>query len=121
MFAYGFAIVLLIAGTYHFINPTFYYPFMPAWFPKVLANAAGGIAEIGIGLLMLFPASRTYGLYAAVALMLLFLPLHLIDLLRDRPVIGSKTIAVFRLLLQFVLIAWLFYEATNLRAGPQVQ
>lgn len=92
---------------------------MPEWFPKPLANAAGGAAEIIIGLAMLYPPTRVVGLYAAAGLMLLFLPLHIIDLMRDRPLMGTKAIAVGRLALQFVLIGWLLYEAN--RAGTLVQ
>ena len=121
LLAYLFAAVLIVAGIYHFVNPLFYYPFMPDWFPKRAANAAGGVAELVIGLAMLFSATRTLGLYAAAALMLIFLPLHVIDLLRSRPVIGSKLIAVFRLGLQFVLIGWLYYLARTYGAGPQVE
>lgn len=118
LIAYAFAVVLLVAGVYHFINPTFYYPFMPDWFPKGLANAAGGGAEILIGAAMLYPPTRGLGLYAAAALMVIFLPLHVIDLMRERPVIGSKAIATIRLAVQFVLIIWLLYEARH--AGAQV-
>ena len=47
---YAFAVVLIAAGVYHFINPRFYDPIMPDWFPKPLANAAGGVAEVVIGI-----------------------------------------------------------------------
>lgn len=111
LFAYGFAAVLLVAGAYHFIHPSFYYPIIPDWLPRRASNAAGGAAEILIGLLMLFPATRVTGLWMAAALMVVFVPVHIVDLLRSRPVIGSKWIAVIRLLLQFALIAWLVWEA----------
>ncbi len=111
LFAYGFAVILIIAGSYHFINPTFYYPIIPSWMPRVAANIAGGVAEIVIGLAMLFPATRVPGLWMAAALMTVFLPIHIVDLLRQRPVIGTKLIATIRLLLQFVLIGWLVWEA----------
>ena len=121
LLAYLFAAILIVAGIYHFVNPPFYDPFMPDWFPKRAANAAGGIAEILIGTAMLVPATRQLGCYAAAGLMLIFLPLHVIDLLRARPVIGSKLIAVFRLGLQFALIAWLYYLGKTYGAGPQVE
>ncbi len=121
LFAYGFAIILIAAGVYHFINPQVYYPMMPDWFPKPAANAAGGVAEILIGAAMLISSTREYGLYAAAALMLVFLPLHLIDLLRDRPVLFNKSVAAVRLALQFALIAWLVWEARGVGAGPPVQ
>ena len=121
IFAYGFALILIAAGIYHFVNPQVYYPMMPDWFPKPAANAAGGAAEILIGIAMLVPATRIYGLYGAAALMLMFLPLHVIDLLRDRPVLFNKTVASVRLLLQLLLIAWLVWEARDLGAGAPVQ
>lgn len=111
MLIYLFAFILLAAGAYHFYHPAFYDPFMPDWFPKLLANYAGGAAELIVGLLLLLPNYRTAGLYLAAGLMLIFLPLHVIDLLRERPVIGSKAIAVGRLVLQLVLIYWLYTEA----------
>ena len=37
-------------------------------------------------------------------MLLVYLPIHVIDLMRDNPVIGSKLIAWLRLPMQFVLI-----------------
>ena len=113
MLVAAFGILLLAAGVYHFVNPAFYDPFMPAWFPKRLANAAGGFAEIVIGLMLLLPAWRGWGLWAAFGLMIVFLPLHVNDLLRPQPVIGSRGVAVLRLLLQFGLIYWLYTRAAK--------
>lgn len=107
----AFGLALLAAGVYHFVNPKFYWPIMPEWFPKQAANAAGGVAELIIGAALLVPATRTYGLYAACALMVIFLPLHVLDLFRERPVMGSKAAAVIRLLIQFGLIYWLWWAA----------
>ncbi|THH41476.1 DoxX family protein [Neolewinella litorea] len=111
LFAYIFAVVLIAAGVYHFVNPQFYYAIIPSWMPKAAANAAGGVAEVVLGVAMLVPATRTFGLYGAAALMILFLPIHVVDLQRTRPVIGSKAIAFGRLLIQFLLIGWLYWEA----------
>ena len=107
---YVFAILMLVAGVYHFVNPAFYFPLMPEWFPKSLANAAGGIAELLIGILLLVPSWREWGLWGALALMVLFLPLHFMDLFRDQPIIGTKTVAAVRLAIQFLLIGWLAWE-----------
>ena len=108
---YAFAVVLIAAGVYHFINPRFYDPIMPDWFPKPLANAAGGVAEVIIGITMLVPGTRTCGLYAACALMVIFLPLHVWDVTKVRPAIGPRWVAGLRLAIQFGLIYWLWWAA----------
>ncbi|MEL7161907.1 MAG: hypothetical protein AAFN92_14190 [Bacteroidota bacterium] len=113
IFLLFFGLVLLAAGIYHFVNPAFYNPFMPAWFPKRLANAAGGLTEIIIGVGLLVPDWRTYATWAALGLMVIFLPLHVIDLFRERPVIGPKWVAAIRLLVQFLLIWWLYGAAAG--------
>ncbi|MCA9981861.1 MAG: hypothetical protein KDD89_13545 [Anaerolineales bacterium] len=48
---------------------------------------------------------RQWAALVNLGLMLLFLPLHVLDLLKERPVVGSKPTAVGRLIAQFVLIA----------------
>jgi uncharacterized membrane protein len=106
-----FGILLFAAGVYHFVNPAFYDPFMPDWFPKPLANAASGIAELIIGAMLLLPGWRQWGLYAACALMVAFLPIHILDLLKERPAIGSKMAATVRLVIQFALVGWLWWLA----------
>lgn len=109
----AFGVLLIAAGVYHFVNPAFYNPMMPKWFPRELANAAGGLAEICIGLALLVPGWRTYGLYAACGLMVVFLPLHVWDLLKAKPAVGPHWAATLRLLVQFLLIWWLWREAST--------
>jgi uncharacterized membrane protein len=109
----AFGVLLIAAGVYHFVNPAFYNPMMPKWFPRKLANTAGGIAEIVIGIAMLVPDWRGYGLYAAFGLMVVFLPLHVWDLMKPKPAIGPHWVAVVRLLIQVLLIWWLWREASN--------
>lgn len=108
-----FAVILLAAGVYHFINPAFYDPIMPAWFPKRVANALGGVAEIIIGIMLLVPKTKYYGIWLALALMIIFLPLHVWDLTKTRPAIGPHWVAAIRLLVQFALIGWLYWRATR--------
>jgi uncharacterized membrane protein len=109
----GFAVLLLLAGVYHFVNPAFYRPFMPDWFPKQLANAAGGLVEILIGIGLLIPQWQGYALWAACGLMIIFLPLHVLDFFKSKPAIGPHWVAGIRLLVQLLLILWLWQEATG--------
>ena len=113
-FLLAFATLLIAAGAYHFINPAPYLKIMPDFLPGQLANWAGGAAEIVIGVLMWVPATRGIGTWAACALMVAFLPVHVVDLMRERPVIGSKVIAAVRLVAQFALIYWLYRSAVAL-------
>lgn len=108
-----FALILLAAGVYHFVNPAFYDPIMPEWFPKRLANAAGGIVELIIGVLLLMPKTKALGIWMALALMVFFLPLHIWDITKARPAIGNHWMAAVRLLIQFALIGWLYWRATR--------
>ncbi len=110
---YLFAVLLIAAGAYHFVNPAFYDPIMPDWFPKALANAAGGIAEIVIGILILIPKTKHLGIWGALALMVAFLPLHIWDLTKPEPMVGSHLNAVIRLVIQCALIGWLYWRATK--------
>lgn len=113
----GFAVLMIFAGAYHFYNPAFYDPIMPEWFPKDLANAAGGVAELLIGAALFYGPTRKYAIWAGFALMVIFLPLHVLDLAKARPMVGSKTAAVIRLIIQFALIWWLWRQGANAGAG----
>ncbi|MCX8209919.1 MAG: hypothetical protein OTI34_02665 [Lewinella sp.] len=108
----AFGVILIAAGAYHFVNPAFYNPMMPRWFPKELANAAGGIVEIIIGIGLLVPDWRTYALYAACGLMVVFLPLHIWDLMKPKPAVGPHWAAAVRLLIQVLLIWWIWRQAS---------
>lgn len=108
---YFFVLILIAGGVNHLVNPKFYNRFIPDLFPKKAVNYIFGIIEIALGIGLVFEASFYWSAACNFLLMLGFLPLHTIDLFRDKPAIGSKTIAAIRLALQFVLIWaawWLF-------------
>jgi hypothetical protein len=41
--------------------------------------------------------------------MVLFLPLHIIDIFKETPAVGSHQAALIRLPFQFLFIAWAWY------------
>lgn len=103
--------LMLLAGINHFRKPGFYKPIIPRVFlaykkPVILLS---GIVEILAGLGLFFVTTRYYAAILVLVLMLAFLPLHIWDLGRERPAMGSKRNAFIRLILQFVLIAWAWY------------
>lgn len=107
------AVFMIVAGMKHLVDADFFVPLVPVWmpFPKV-AVYLSGIVELLLGVVTLFLNQKytKYGLLGIFLLMVLYLPLHILDALRDQPVIGSETVAYLRLFLQFVLI-WLAWNS----------
>lgn len=103
-----FAGFLIFAGVYHFVNPPFFDPYMPEWFPRRLANAAAGVAEVLLGIMLLLPQYRKFGLLGALLLMVMFVGIHSWDLTKPEPAIGNHLVATIRLFLQLLLVFWLY-------------
>jgi uncharacterized membrane protein len=106
---YLFGALLVAAGFNHFVNPTLYNPFIPDFMPKLAVNYLSGFAEIIVGTGVFFPKFRKAATLGILVLMILFLPLHVIDVFQAHPAIGSHSAAVIRLPVQLVLIAWAWY------------
>lgn len=98
---------MTITGTVHLYSPGKYVSFVPEFLPFVMPIIyISGVIEIALGVLLLFKKTAVYAASGLFILMLIFLPLHVFDMLRENPAIGNHTIAVLRLFLQFLLI-WL--------------
>lgn len=105
-----FALLMLGGAVAHVVAPEFYAPMIPPQIPPAFANIAATIVEGAIGILLLLPRTRALGFMAFCALMIAFLPLHVWDLFKDKPMVGSFGAAIVRLIIQFVLIgasAWM--------------
>jgi uncharacterized membrane protein len=109
--AYVFGAFLLFAGINHFVNPGFYAAFVPVWMSQDFANISSGIAEIILGIGLFVPLMRRWAAWGALVLMVVFLPLHVWDVLRDDPAIGSKTAAWVRLPIQLLFMVWMWWLA----------
>jgi uncharacterized membrane protein len=103
-----FAIILTGGGLNHLLNPKFYNRFIPAGLPKLMVNYISGVVEILLGITVLFAETRYWSALGILILMTAFLPLHLIDLFREKPAIGPRPLAIIRVPVQFLLIwgAW---------------
>lgn len=106
-------IFMMLGGAMHFIQAETYMPFIPDFLPKELVNDGAGIVEILLGAGLFFPKYRPTAALGIFILMLVFLPLHTLDIFRETPEIGSKTLAYIRLPLQFVLILWAWSVRKN--------
>lgn len=100
---------MILGGAMHFINPEMYNPFIPDFMPKAVVNYASGLLELILGIGVMIPRSRSAATLGIFLLMLAFLPLHVLDVFKENPAIGSHHLALIRLPLQFVLIAWAWF------------
>ena len=106
-----FAAFFAFAGIMHIIKPKLFKHFIPKPFPKTLVNYVIGVIEFSLGIGLLFSQTVKQAAIGIFILMILFLPIHIWDVTRERPAIGSKKMAVIRIPLQFVLMyfAYLIY------------
>lgn len=107
-----FAAFFAYAGIMHFVKPKFFYPFIPKPFPKEPSNYGTGVIELVLGISLLFPNYIQEAALGIIILLMLLLPIHIWDLSRERPAIGSKKLAIIRIPIQFLLIyfAYLIYQ-----------
>ena len=100
---------MILGGVMHFINPEIYIPFIPDFLSKDMVNYATGVLEIAVGIGVMIPRYRSLGTLGILILMLAFLPLHVIDVFKENPAIGSHQLALVRLPIQFVFILWAWF------------
>ncbi len=114
-----FGVIMIVAGAMHFISPAVYLPFFPNVWPQKAIVYGSGIIEIVVGICALIPRYSRYGTLGIFILMLVFLPLHVIDVFKENPAVGSTTIAYIRLPIQFVLIAWAWFIFKREKSNKQ--
>jgi uncharacterized membrane protein len=101
--------LLLVAGVAHLFAPGLFLRIMPDWTPwKMFWVVVSGIAELLLGVGLLLPRWRVLAAWLTIAMLAVYLPIHILDLLRDQPVVGSKTIAIVRLPIQLLLMGWVY-------------
>jgi uncharacterized membrane protein len=102
------------AGTMHFAVPMAYLPMMPPYLPAHLPLIyLSGLAEVGLGLAVLFPRLRPLAAWGLIALLVAIFPANIHIALHDVPVFGASEGAGIwnwvRLPFQGVLIAWAWW------------
>ncbi len=104
-----FGAFMIFGGVNHFVKPEMYFPFIPDFLPQGAINYVVGILEIILGVGVFIPKFRQVATLGIFLLMLAFLPLHILDVFKENPAIGSHQAALVRLPLQFVLILWAWF------------
>jgi uncharacterized membrane protein len=104
-----FGIILIASAIGHLVNPDFSSGFIPDFLPKTLVHVLTSIVEAVLGIGVFIPNYRKKALTGIFILMILFLPLHIQDVFREEPVVGSLTGALIRLPVQLLLILMAWY------------
>lgn len=107
---YLFAVLLIAAGFNHFRVPKFYEQIIPKYFPVPSSLVLlSGIVEMSLGLLLLNQNSQTIAAWGIIAMLLLFLTVHLDMVLQEKKVFNLPNWVLWtRIPLQFMLIYWAF-------------
>ncbi len=125
IFSIIFGIILLAAAYNHIVNAEIYLAMIPPFIPVAFADFFAVISEALVGILLLVPKTRKYGVLGFSILMIIFLPLHIWDVFRvknhENPLVKNFNVAVIRLLIQFVVIAlgfWMYGVKRKVLRNP---
>lgn len=112
-------LLLIFGGIAHFVSPEFYNGLIPYFLPKTTINYITGFVELILGIGVLIPVYRKKALLGIFTLMIIFLPVHIVDAIKEDPVIGTKVVAYIRILIQFVLIYLPWYARSYRKTSTE--
>ena len=101
-----------LAGIAHFANPKFFLRIMPPYIPwhKPIVYLSG-VAEIGLGILLLLPEYSSWAAWGIIALLIAVFPANLYHYTSGGAGMRiPKWALALRLPLQAVLIAWAWWH-----------
>ncbi len=106
---YVMAGVYIMAGLAHFIKPAFYTRIIPPYLPYALVLVyVSGVAEIILGVCLLFSTIRSIAAWGIMIMLIAFLPVHLYMIRSDRFKKIPSWVLWARLFLQAGLIYWAY-------------
>ena len=111
----GFTAAFITSGIAHFLTPRMFIALIPKAIPgRPFLVYTSGLVELLLAVGLWQERWRKLAAQGTLGLMLLFLPLHVVDIFRKRPVAGGRwETAVLRLIAQFGLIALANEMATD--------
>ena len=100
----------IIAGIFHFIKPKIYKRVIPEYIPSPLLMVyLSGIAEILLGLGVIWKFTRDIALWGIIIMLLIFLQVHFYMVMNKKfSKKLPKWLLIFRITLQFLLIYWAY-------------
>lgn len=108
----------VFAGVNHFINPQFYYDLIPDYLPfHELINVVSGLAEISLGIGVIFQKTRKWSSYLLVTMLISFIPAHIYFIQIGSCVEGGMCVSEWvgwaRLLVIHPLLIWWALSVTS--------
>lgn len=105
---YLMAVVYVLAGIYHFVNPRFYIKMMPTYLPyHSQLVVISGVMEIIFGLMLIPDATRIIGAWLIIALLIGVFPANVQMMMNFKKKKNPYLwLTVVRLPLQLVFIWW---------------
>lgn len=101
------AALYIFAGISHFRNPKFFLKITPPWVPAPeKVNVFVGIVEIGLGIGVLFAATRTFAVYGIIALLIAVFPANVFHFQKAKKKGKFVWQTALRLPIQLLLIWW---------------
>ena len=106
------AIIYIFAGVMHFIKPEMYMKIMPPFIPfHMFMVYFSGVAEIALGIGLLIPRYSRLAAWGVIALLIAIYPANIYDYMNGGVGTGlTGNAGIFRLFMQFVLIAWAYWH-----------
>ena len=110
---YFFGVLYIIAGALHFVNPDFYMKIMPPYLPFHLALVhLSGLAEILLGIGLIYSPKRQYAAWGIIALLLAVFPANIYLAFNEgaQEALGTNQLEAlwirFPIQLLLIVIAW---------------
>jgi len=112
--AYIIGVAFILAGANHFISPEFYLRMMPPVLPKhELLNYVSGIAEMVLGLMLMYPQTKRLAAWGLITLLIAVFPANIYMAMEaGKSIDVSPVVAYIRLPFQFLFI-WLVFRETK--------
>lgn len=116
---YGLGYFYLAAGMNHFLNPDFYIPLIPPFFPKPdWITFISGLLEIVVGVGVFFTRYRKIAAWGIILLLICFLPSHIYFIQQGSCIGGGLCVPewvgwVRLVLVHPLLILWPYWVQKN--------
>lgn len=116
---YLLALFFIVAGVNHFINPQFYLPLIPPYFPfPEIINLVSGIVEIVLGFGLLLEKTRKAAAWGVVILLVAFIPSHVYFIqigscVPDGLCVPAWVSWVRLVIIHPILLAWAYFCTKN--------